>query len=195
MALARVDCATSVGQAPPITLQRQFPDLATIGLVLGDSDSAGAPRWGDSRTDFLLLSQEASARGWFVLIKPPGYYYVHFVQLGLEIANNRQGLPPGGETKTLLGPRVWDPLGGQPALRIELPPKVPLSYVGTFHIACPTYDSAEKFLVRSTTAAVEDETEAAAALARREFPSLPQPVTRLARPQTGPILLGVPAPN
>jgi hypothetical protein len=192
MALARVDCATSVGQAPPITPQVQLPDLTTIGLVLGDADSAGAPRWSDSRKDFLLLPKGASEQGWFVLVKPAGYYYLHFIQLGLEVANNRQGLPPGGETKTLLGPRVWDPLGSQPALRIELPPNVLLFYVGTFQFACPTHDFFQKYLVRSTTAAVEDETAAAAAVARQEFPSLPPPVTRLAVQQSGPILIGVP---
>ena len=34
--------------------------------------------------------------------------------------------------------------------------------------------------------------ETATAVARREFPSLPAPVTRLAVPHTGPFLLGVP---
>ncbi len=77
-------------------------------------------------------------------------------------------------------------------MRIELPPKVPLLYVGTFHVDCPTYEFGRRVHVRSARAAVEDETDAAAGVARREFPSLPLPVTRLAVRQSGPILLGVP---
>ena len=195
VALARVDCARSVERGIMLVpsswrVPPQLPSAETIEIELGDSDSAGAPRWSDSRKDFRVLSKETSAQGWFVLIKPPGYYYLHFVGLWMGAGANLNGWATGKEP-TYIGP-VSDPLGGEPTLRIELPPKVPLYYVGTFHVDCPTYEFGHSVTVRSSRAAVEDETEAATAVAHQEFPSLPPPVTRLAVRQSGPILLGVP---
>ena len=196
VALARVDCARSVERGTMLVpdswrVPPQLPSAETIEIELGDSDSGGAPRWSDSRKDFHILSKDAAAQGWFVLIEPPGYYYLHFVGLWMGAGANLNGWATGKEP-TYVSP-VSDPLAGRPTLRIELPPKVSLLYVGTFHVDCPTYEFGRRVPVRSTRAAVEDETAAAMGVARRELPSLPPPVTRLAVQQSGPILLGVPA--
>jgi hypothetical protein len=192
VALARFECAVAVGKGGLFTssFEPQLPTVPTLEMVVGDSASGGEPRWTESRKDFHRLSKEATAQGWTALIKPPGYYYLHFVGITQGYTLNLAGYAPEREVRSL-GP-VSDPLGHKPTLRIELPPQAPIVYIGTIRIDCPTPEDVASVFVRSALASVADEHEAAVRLALREFPSLPPPVTRLAARQSGPILLGVP---
>ena len=139
VALARFECAAPVGE--DYFVKPQIPTVPTLEIVLGDSASGGGPRWTESRKDFHLLSKEATTQGWIALIKPPGYYYLSFVGITQGYARNLAGWSPGKRDAPLghLG-RFSDPLGGQPALRIEVPRHAPIVYIGTISIDCPTPD-------------------------------------------------------
>jgi hypothetical protein len=153
-----------------------------LQLGIGDFESGGEPR--DATTVDLLhpsqyyrfFSKEAQTEGWTVLIRPPGYYYLTFRAPGTL----RQSLPR------------W---------RVEVPPGTALVYVGTFHLTgtteVPLCCGSERSLftgIDQTATQIEDESDAAAQRARRDLPSLPPPLTRLAVLHSGPTLLGVPAP-
>jgi len=203
--LARLDCA---GQDPePASgmslYTSQLPGVPRLEFILGDASSGGRPKWADSRTDFRILSDAARADGWIALIKPPGQYTLFFTTLVHGAVWNRAGWYPGKEPWLSMGD-IYDPVGdaeatrrGQPAshiadrrhkptLRIAVPTGVPVLYAGSIHVNCPSNRVAAQSLVRSVAATVEDQTPSARAVAERELPDLPAPVTRLAVPQTGP---------
>lgn len=218
--LARVDCRTPL---PPNSMgvsiyTGQLPGVFTVELVLGDAASSGLPKWVDSRKDFIVLSSQPLTEGWIMMIKPPGYYYLYMTGLVQGAGRNFSKVAPGGRYRhdpigfdilidpqngiadSRMAPRelvmsIYDLAEPRkPNFRIEVPPGKPLIYAGTFHVDCPSPVAVFNADVESATAVVEDQSEAAAAVARREFPSLPPPVTRLAVQHSGPILLGVPAP-
>ena len=216
--LARADCRAPVSSGR--ARAGQLPSVSdSLWLVLGDAASAGLPRWVDSTKDFHILSKQALADGWIALVKPPGNYYLYLVGVvSVAVATSYPNAPPGGRYAHRSldnGPYAWsDPLNGiadsrtapsellmsiensaeprKPTLRIEVPPGEPVIYAGSFHIDCPSDQSI--VWVESATAVVEDQRDAAAAIARRDLQSLPPAVTRLAVQHSGPILLGVPTP-
>ncbi len=169
-----------------LTRESQIPDLGTVELVLGDGFSGGLPKWADSRKDFHHLSSRALAEGWIALLKPPGYYYLYVVALA----------GPSVTMTTALGGLSKEPsFKINPVFRIEAPPGANVIYAGSFRIDCPGWgDFYNGPTILFLPAAIEDQHQAAADVARREMPSQPPPVTRLAERHHGPLLFGVPAP-
>jgi hypothetical protein len=134
--------------------------------------------------DYRILSEEGQMDGWVAFIRPPGYYYLDFLVLrGKGEAPQREQ----GEPQLL----AW---------RIEVPPGEAVIYAGTFRLSGsalgPGCCGRDDLLIwiGYTTAQVEDESRDAALMARRDLPSLPQPLTRLAVLHSGPKMRGVPAP-
>ena len=146
-----------------------------LRLGLGDFESAGAPK----QRSYRFLSQEARAEGWITFTLAPGYYY-------LAIQRPFYGI--SAEPIPLFA--------GLPLWRIEVPPETPVVYAGTLHLfSVPKLSLfGGQFNIDYGATRVDDEHEAAVKVAHRDVPSLPQPLTRLAQRQTGPLLLGVPAP-
>jgi len=168
---------------------KPFYKSEPLQVGIGDFESGGELR--DATTVDLLhpsqyyrfFSKEAQTEGWIALIRPPGYYYLAFwAPRGFDQP------PPHGTAQ----PPRW---------RIEVPAGTALVYVGTFHLTGTTEaplccGSERSFFtgIDQTATQIEDESDAAAQRARRDLPSLPPPLTRLAVLHTGPFLLGVPAP-
>ena len=133
------------------------------------------------------LSKASWSEGWFALAWPPGYRYLAF---GMSRARVDFISIIPFQTPAKLPPEA-------PLWRIEVPAKTPVIYAGTFRaLPCDSANSREKaqqqFAESPSTLRVEDERETAAAVLRRDAPTLPPPVTRLAILQTGPLLHGVP---
>jgi hypothetical protein len=140
---------------------------------------------------YRILSEEGQMEGWVAFIRPPGYYYLAFRTPGAP----RQ--PPPDER------------GEPPFLRwrVEVRPGTAVVYAGTLRLSGSTFvplsgwcrdrgcKNDDLFVwIDQTTAEVENESDAAAQMARRDLPTLPPPLTRLAVRQDGPLLLGIPAP-
>jgi hypothetical protein len=142
-------------------------------IAVGDFDSGGKLQ----SHDIQISSAEARNEGWLTLRLSPGYYYI-----------GRAIFAGAGYNDPEPAPR-W---------RIEVPPGTPVIYAGTFHFwGRSGYVLFEgRRIVETNYAAtkIDDETELAVQTARRDLPSLPPPVTRLAVLHSGPILLGVPPP-
>ena len=146
------------------------------GVSVGDFDSGGEPKLRDVRT----LSIQARNEGWLILTLPPGYYYLVI-------------------SKAVFGVLYSE---SPPRWRIEVPPGVAVIYAGTIRLHVTTGGLSGYLFGRpgeigrldEATTMIEDESGLAVQAARRDLPTLPPPVTRLAVRHTGPLLLGIPPP-
>jgi hypothetical protein len=144
-------------------------------LPVGGFDTGGQLKYHDIRN----ISEDAWNEGWLTLLLPPGYYYFASALFPY----------PSSVSVPVRVPRRW---------RIEVPPGAPVVYAGTFHlsgkVSTPLFDRKQLVGVNGAATRIDDETALAAEIARRDLPSLPPPVTRLAVLHTGPILLDMPPP-
>lgn len=167
------------GEGKPVDLF----DLQTTGIRigLGDFNSGGVPK----TYDFKVLSGAGRAAGWIALVVPPGYYY-------LAVQRPFQGM--SAEPGSFLD--ADSIFVGLPRWRIEVPQGTPVLYAGSFRLSVRTWWNLlgpDHFDINQGETRIEDERDAATAISRRDAPTLPPPVTRLAVLQTGPVLLGMPA--
>jgi hypothetical protein len=139
---------------------------------IGGFDSGGEPTERPRRAR--ALSTAARDEGWITFILPPGYYHFAYGKMNSTLAD----------------------LGSYPHWRIEVPPRAAVVYAGTFHLSGTTgprfLQGRGIFDFDQAATRVEDERELAAQIARRDLPTLPPPVTRLA--VLGPLLLDMPPP-
>jgi len=169
--LVRLACTDQRGVACQPLMQNLTQGLIRLGL--GDFDSGGELQ------DFFFRapSDAAWADGWFMLVRPPGYYY--FTPQRPEDSANI--LVTAGRHRPVI---LW---------RIEVPAGVPVMYAGTIVITERSDPGIFDRLWTGIDATnIRDDSAAAARLVARDLPGLPPPVTRLAVRHTGPIRLGVP---
>ena len=185
LVLLRLACGEAPNEYPGFLTSDDGKRLDTMFLGFGSVD---VEHGGETYVfiDMRTLSRSAIGEGWIALIRPPGFLYLTF---GFQLNPSA-----GGDILALLMPR-WRLAPGEPYWRVEMPPGTPVVYAGTFRdVACgptPQHNFQRDFGKPASVLRIEDEREAATTLIRRDLPTMPAPVTRLA---IGPIPRGVPAP-
>jgi hypothetical protein len=157
---------------------RPFATFGAITLRIGDEETGGElstvtipgglKKMGKIKYLGRFLSKESRDDGWLVLFLPPGFYYV-----------------------TLLASKPPVP----PPWRVEVPSGVSVIYAGTIYLSAEAENvfSVIRDIKKINTIRLENESDQAAAFARRDLGSLPAPVTHLAVQHSGPYRFGIPS--
>lgn len=148
-----------------------------LGLALGDFDSAGVPTRRVIAARF--ASEAAREEGALVLFLPPGYDYLAF-------QGARRADAFSYDASFRRAPR-W---------RIAVPAGERVIYAGSVRLRARAitrlFGDVVIGAIDHAATVVEDDAAWARMAAARDLPGLPPPVTRLAVPHAGPVLLGLP---
>ena len=159
---------------PFLDLEHDWEHEFLLSLYVGDFDSGGQLK----PQAFRILSTEGRNQGWLTLRLPAGYYYL---ALGADIFFR---------TQTVFGNDARaEYMKAAPRWRIAVPPGARVVDAGPFQLVEPDIGTVDQAATK-----IEDETAMAIETARRDLPSLPPPVTRLAVRHTGPFQLDFPPP-